>query len=379
MPDRILLVSPASPLTPQSGAQQRTALLYEALQRRGDVDVLLLEPTRDATRLQQPAPGVLAHGFWRQAPLGAGKFNPDPELNRALADAGVDLGRYSLIVGRYLSPIAKLMIPPGVRTVVDLDDWGYHYANDTLALGGRLKSLYAYWLARRQLDRFDGYFFVSWRDQRRHPEPRSAILPNIPFRPPARPFPQIDSSSLLFVGSLWYRPNREGIDRFLARCWPMIKAARADATLLLAGPAPLAVRQTWSQRPGVSAPGFVDDLGDAYRRAAFSIAPIYSGGGSNIKILESLAYGRACVTTPYCAAAFEAELANAGLGVAVDDRNFAHLCIDWLDSIGTRASKAEEGFAQLARHFTRPLFIERALQFCASVCDESAATAATPN
>ena len=32
MPDRILLVSPASPFNPQSGAQQRTALLYEALQ-----------------------------------------------------------------------------------------------------------------------------------------------------------------------------------------------------------------------------------------------------------------------------------------------------------------------------------------------------------
>ena len=360
----ILLVSPASPFAPQSGAQQRTALLYSALQNLGEVDVLLLEPTPGASRLMPPKSGILAHGLWHQRPLGIRKFQPDPILNQVLRENGVDLGAYRLIVSRYLNPICKLLIPPSVRTVVDLDDWGYHYAPGTLALAARLKSAYAARLAKRQLKRFDAFFFVSPRDQACHSELRSTLLPNIPFSPPAEPFPQTDSTTLLFVGSLWYAPNREGIDRFLARCWPSIKAARPDTRLLLVGAAPPAMRQAWERHPDVSAPGFVDDLGAAYCNAALTIAPIYSGGGTNIKILESLAFGRACVTTPQCAEAFKFSLANAGLGVAQSDAEFTNLCLAWLDDPVDRCLDAELGYAQIAKHYTRELFANRVAEQC---------------
>ncbi len=139
MPDRILLVSPASPFNPQSGAQQRTALLHEALQTLGEVDVLLIEPTADSSRLESPGPGILAHGRWHQHPLGIGKFKPDYVLSQALRASGVDLGRYRLVVSRYLNPLAKLVLPPGVRSVVDLDDWDYHYSPGALALAAQFK------------------------------------------------------------------------------------------------------------------------------------------------------------------------------------------------------------------------------------------------
>ena len=88
MSNRILLVSPASPFSPQSGAQQRTALLHEALQTLGDVDVLLLEPTPGPSRLEPPKPGILAHGYWHQRSFGIGKFKPDRTLNLALQAGG---------------------------------------------------------------------------------------------------------------------------------------------------------------------------------------------------------------------------------------------------------------------------------------------------
>lgn len=103
MPDRILLVSPASPFNPQSGAQQRTALLHEALRTLADVDVLLMEPTAGPSRLETPKPGILAHGLWHQRPLGIGKFKPDNTLNQALKAEGVDLRHYRLTVSRYLN------------------------------------------------------------------------------------------------------------------------------------------------------------------------------------------------------------------------------------------------------------------------------------
>jgi glycosyltransferase involved in cell wall biosynthesis len=367
MSDRILLVSPASPFAPQSGAQQRTALLYEALQTLGQVDVMLLEPTAEGSHLAVAKDGVRAHGFWHQYPLGIGKFQPDAALNKALQAAGVDLGEYRLIVSRYLNPLSKLHIPPGVRTLVDLDDWGYHYAPARLSLAAQLKSTFALRLATRQLPRFDAFFFVSARDQAGHPALRSAILPNIPFNPPAQPFPQTDSKTLLFVGSLWYGPNRQGIDRFLQRSWPAIKRVQPQARLLLAGAASPELRRGWETHPDVSAPGFVDDLTAAYRDAAFTIAPIHSGGGTNIKILESLAYGRACVTTPHSADGFKSGLADAGLGIARDDAHFARLCLDWLNDMPGRRNEAEHGHARLEKHYTRALFAERVAQL-SSVC-----------
>ena len=359
MPDRILLVTPASPFTPQSGAQQRTALLHEALQTLGEVDVLLLEPTPGKSRLTPAADGIRGHGRWQQRPLGIGKFQPDLALNRLLQVDGLDLGRYALIVSRYLNPISKLAIPSGVRTIVDLDDWGYHYAPGSLALAARLKSAYAAWLAQRQLKRFDAFFFVSQRDQARHPELHSVLLPNIPFNPPDQPLPQTDSSTLLFVGSLWYAPNRDGIDRFLAHCWPAIKAAQPQAKLLLVGAAPPALRQAWEQHSDVAAPGFVDDLGEAYRNAAFTIAPIYSGGGTNIKILESLAYGRACVTTPHCADAFAPELLHA-LNVAEDNVSFIDFCIELLGDSKQRGSQIVLSRKAMQRSYTREAFMRQA-------------------
>lgn len=105
MADRILLVSPASPFNPRSGAQQRTALLHEALQTLGDVDVLLLEPTPGSSRLESPKPGILAHGYWHQRSFSIGKFKPDRTLDLALQAGGVDLTRYRPVVSRYSNPL----------------------------------------------------------------------------------------------------------------------------------------------------------------------------------------------------------------------------------------------------------------------------------
>ncbi|TAM43289.1 MAG: glycosyltransferase [Burkholderiaceae bacterium] len=362
MPNNILLVTPASPFEPSSGAQQRTALLYTALQTIGKVDVLLLEPTSGLSRLASPNPGILAHGLWHQRFFGIGKFHPDVALNQALKIDGLDVGNYQMIVSRYLNPICKLYIPSGMRTIVDLDDWGYHYAVGAIALASRLKSMYAAWLTRRQLKRFGAFFFVSRRDQVSYPELRSVVLPNIPFNPPAEPYPQSDSATLLFVGSLWYAPNREGIDHFLARCWPAIKVARPEARLLLVGAAPPAIRHAWEQHPGVSAPGFVNSLDEAYRHAAFTIAPIHSGGGTNIKILESLAYGRTCITTPHCAGAFQADLVTTGLEIARNDAHFSELCIALLSDTGNLRRRAEESRILLDKYYSHAMFVERVTQ-----------------
>lgn len=364
MPNKILLVTPASPFELQSGGQQRTALLYEALSRLHPVDVLLLESGPELAVEDSPDPRIIARARWRSLPLGIAKYRPDKELTRQISQRA-SLSDYGLIVGRYLNPICKLQLPAKARTLVDLDDWGYHYGGNAWwtpkGILAHAKSTYARILARRQLKRFDAFFFVSARDKASEPCVHSEVLPNIPFAPPAQPFPQTDSKNILFVGALWYGPNRQGIEHFLKHCWPGIRANVPDATLTLAGGASPSVRALWDKHPGVRAPGFVDDLSAAYNDAAFTIAPIDYGGGTNIKILESLAYGRVCVTTPRCANALSGKLfSEVGIVVANNDTAWIKWCTRLLSDKLERIKIANSGHAIVATHYTKSHFIDAA-------------------
>jgi glycosyltransferase involved in cell wall biosynthesis len=49
---------------------------------------------------------------------------------------------------------------------------------------------------------------------------------------------------------------------------------------------------------GVEVEGFVSDVRNAYERAEAVIAPLLASAGTNIKIMEAMAMGKAIVSTP---------------------------------------------------------------------------------
>ena len=53
-----------------------------------------------------------------------------------------------------------------------------------------------------------------------------------------------------------------------------------------------------AKRPGVVIEGFVPDLADVYATAELVVAPIFSGSGTKVKVLEALSHGLPVVTTP---------------------------------------------------------------------------------
>jgi len=105
---------------------------------------------------------------------------------------------------------------------------------------------------------------------------------------------------LLFVGPFRYAPNREGIARFLRDVWPAVRAAVPDATLtILGGDESLAVvREDAALRaPGVEVLGHRDDVPCWLAQCALAINPVAGIRGSAVKLVETLAAGRVCVTT----------------------------------------------------------------------------------
>jgi len=103
---------------------------------------------------------------------------------------------------------------------------------------------------------------------------------------------------LLFFGRLDYFPNRDAIEFFLEAIWPSIRQTHPAAEFHVAGAgADPRLRQLLAAAPGVVFNGRVDDLGALVETAAVVVVPLRSGGGTRLKILESLATGRPVVST----------------------------------------------------------------------------------
>jgi glycosyltransferase involved in cell wall biosynthesis len=108
---------------------------------------------------------------------------------------------------------------------------------------------------------------------------------------------------LLFIGSFAHLPNVLALDFFLREVFPLLPPGyklhviagsrpeyyldfhRARVSLNLA-------------RPGIELEAFVSDVRPAYQRAEIVLAPLTASAGTNIKVLEAMAMGRAVVSTP---------------------------------------------------------------------------------
>jgi glycosyltransferase involved in cell wall biosynthesis len=115
------------------------------------------------------------------------------------------------------------------------------------------------------------------------------------FAIPARVPP---GERVLFFGQFGWAPNVAGLQRYLTEAWPRVAAARPRAELRIAGPsAKQAVREAASAQPRVEVLGFVDDLLAELATARVTIAPLWVGGGTRIKVLEAMAAARPVIGT----------------------------------------------------------------------------------
>jgi glycosyltransferase involved in cell wall biosynthesis len=143
--------------------------------------------------------------------------------------------------------------------------------------------------------------------------PNGAVLPE--EQAPA------SGAGIAFVGSLDWEPNAEGVLWFAHEVWPMLRAARPDATLVVAGRSP-GPALTGLGVEGIAVHSDVPAVAPVYQGAALAICPLLTGGGSRLKIVEALAYGRPVVSTRLGAEGME-ELAGRGLVLVDEPAEFA--------------------------------------------------------
>lgn len=99
---------------------------------------------------------------------------------------------------------------------------------------------------------------------------------------------QVSSEGILFIGSLDWQPNKDGLDWFLANVYPSL----GDIPLTIAG------KGNYScDMKNITILRNYDSTEDLLSNHRLMIVPILSGAGIRIKILEAMKYGMPLIST----------------------------------------------------------------------------------
>ena len=152
-----------------------------------------------------------------------------------------------------------------------------------------------------------------------------------------------DSNSLLFLGSLDWQPNRDALLYFVREILPKIRSANPQAKLRVVGRQPAAkLRAQVIDVSGIEWVGEVPDISPYFSHAGVVVVPLRIGGGSRIKILESMSMGKAVVTTTVGAEGLSV-VSGKNCLIADTPQEFAN-CVCWLlDDPGQAAILGRNG------------------------------------
>lgn len=187
------------------------------------------------------------------------------------------------------------------------------------------------------VDRFEHCTVITAADRDRIAHPhraRIAVVANgvdlEAFRPRSTPA-DVD---LLFVGNMGYPPNADAAEVLVREVLPQVRERLPHVRALIAGATPTA-RVRRLAGAGVEVTGWVDDIAGCYARARVFVNPMRFGTGLQNKLLQAMAMGVPCVSSPMGDRALGA--APYGLRIAADPSTIATACVELLaDPVAAR-------------------------------------------
>jgi GT2 family glycosyltransferase/glycosyltransferase involved in cell wall biosynthesis len=185
----------------------------------------------------------------------------------------------------------------------------------TLDLYGQLLAQKEDWELRRQHERWIRFEQQAWeqvdrvvtmsdKDRDAVGRANAVVLRNgvdvERFAPSSDP---PERARILFIGTFQHLPNVLALDFFLRESWPLLRDLNPTLHVIAGARAEYYLEryrdraQPPLDQPGIELEGFVADVRPAYRRATVVIAPLLASAGTNIKIMEAMAMGKAIVST----------------------------------------------------------------------------------
>jgi glycosyltransferase involved in cell wall biosynthesis len=104
-------------------------------------------------------------------------------------------------------------------------------------------------------------------------------------------------NTLIYSGALSYKANFDAVDYFLREIWPFVLAKRPEVKLSITGKTDPVLVERLSNLVNVEFTGYLKDIRPAIAQSWINIVPLRIGGGTRLKILESLALKTPVIST----------------------------------------------------------------------------------
>jgi sugar transferase (PEP-CTERM/EpsH1 system associated) len=391
---RILMLAPYPPFPPRGGGALRMVNLLRGLAARHAVTLLSFAPDAAAARALAPlrefcrvatVQGPPRRSLARRALTTLAAPLPDMALRNAAPAYAEALSRllaaerFDVVQAESIEMAGYALAARGLGARLVLDEFNAEYLLQRraaltdlrrLALPGGLYSLIqwrklaAY--ERRLLRELDRVLVVSAEDRAalRRLERRAdpAVVPNGVDTEAVRPGAvrgDFGPASLVFTGTLDYRPNIDALRWFVGEALPLIRRRRPDARLLVVGRAAGPAVQALGDGEGVEVVGEVPDVRPYIDGSAVYVVPMRIGGGSRLKLLEALAMEAPVVSTPMGAEGVEGLRDGEQLLLAASATEFAEAVLRLIadPALGARLGRA--GRAHVAARYDWRAIIPR--------------------
>ncbi len=319
----ILFISFSGPLPNTDGKRQRTNAILDALSSKYRVDFLIVDNLNEfqiaSKAFQSRNINFLYFTTNRDSWVYKVKkkigysFIGDKGLNTFIKELN-EKNQYSFVFSRYINPVSS--IPNNLKIICDIDDDFFELFQSKKILENNLVSkliLHFRYLInlnkyKHLISKIDLAFFVK---NEKNKLCYNEILPNLPFQLLTNSnldFTSCDSINLLFVGKLSYKPNLDGIKWFLQEIWPYLNENIKKIELTIVSSVPFYSEEMNSiitSYSNIQVLYNVDSIQEVYKKNSVVIAPVFQGGGSSIKIVESLMMGRPVITSEFGCRGFE--------------------------------------------------------------------------
>ena len=139
-----------------------------------------------------------------------------------------------------------------------------------------------------------------------------------------------DKVKMLFVGTMTWTPNNEGIMWFLEKVMPLCKDANRYELAIVGKNPSNEVKRLCAMYDNVKLMGYVESLDAVYDAYDVLVVPLFIGSGQRVKIIEAFARGYAVISTSIGAEGLQYEDEKTIL-IADDEASFkAHIdkCFD---------------------------------------------------
>jgi len=157
---------------------------------------------------------------------------------------------------------------------------------------------------------------------------------------------------IVFVGNFRHPPNRDGLQWFLEKVWPIIHGKRPDITFRVIGAAPPEPLTRMAEKTNVVFQGHVHDIENHLDLARINIAPLRYGAGAKGKISQALCSGLPTIATSIAADGMHLTDRQSVL-LADDAETFANAVLGVYDDETSWNGLSENGYAIAKAFFSK--------------------------